>query len=82
MSFVIEDNVPVAAKRSGGQRAKYPWSELSVGQSFVVIPEEHDHNGQGIRAQVCVASKRLGIKLVARVVETGWRDGIRIWRIA
>jgi hypothetical protein len=71
--FELEEGVtPELGKR--GRPEKYPWSRMTVGDSFYVARQL----GLNLHALAQIASKRLAPKhfKCAR-----WGDGYRIWRI-
>ncbi len=73
MTFKIEDGHAIpASRRATVRRAKYPWADLEVGQSFFVP-------GAALRSMGSTAShagRRSGKKFIARAVE----GGVRVWR--
>lgn len=73
MSFTIEDGHPIpAARQNNSRRAKYPWADLEIGQSFFV-------EGAALRSMSSTAShagRRNGKKFIARAAE----GGVRVWR--
>jgi hypothetical protein len=73
MSFKIEDGYAIPASRQGNtRRAKYPWADLDIGQSFFV-------EGALLRSMSSTAShagRRSGKKFIARAAE----GGVRVWR--
>ena len=66
----IEKGIPVP--KDG--RIKYPFSEMAVGDSFVIGLSERSRLGNAIR----YSSKEKGTKYVARKVGP---DELRCWRI-
>jgi hypothetical protein len=74
MMFKIEDGYEIPAERQPRKRrAKYPWNELNVGQSFFV-------DGAKLRSMSSTAShagRRLSRKFVVRNAE----HGVRVWRL-
>lgn len=71
--YKIEKNIPPPVGRS---RAKYPFSEMKIGDSIL------DRSAQGIAASPVANaartySNRSDRKFTARVVD----DGVRVWRI-
>ena len=71
----IDRNVPVP-ERAGqrGPTEKYPWSQMEVGDSFVVGAER----ANTVRGCYVGAGKRLGRKFATRMGS----EGLRVWRIA
>lgn len=67
MEFVIEDDVPLP-----GRAQKYPFDQLSPGQSFV-IPNMTSKKITGTVAQF---ARRKGWTLMVRAEG----DGVRVWR--
>ncbi len=76
MTITIEKGIPAPIKPAG--RSKFPFSELDVGDSFVI-----ELNGQASWAfaleAVQYAQNKHNIKLTTRLVEPGKR---RVWRTA
>lgn len=74
MTFKIEDGYAIPAERQPRtRRAKYPWNELEVGQSFFV-------DGARLRSMSSTAShagRRLKRKFIVRSVDSG----VRVWRL-
>jgi len=68
MEIKIENKIAIPSKPS-----KFPWAELKIGDSFL-CPSGHE---SAFRSNVCVASKRLGIKLTVRKTP----EGLRVWRV-
>ncbi len=80
MTFVLEDGVPIAARRNsgnGGRRgSKYPFAQMQPGQSFLV-PE--DVKTLTVRSAVGAFNKRnqADCKFAVRVTP----EGTRVWRV-
>lgn len=78
MDYEIEKGIPCPPNSAGTNnlgRTKYPFAEMSIGDSFA-YPQKTKHNTVGVT--VCRAAKKLGFKFVTRKV-----DGIiRVWRVA
>jgi hypothetical protein len=73
--FEIEKGVPVPEKATGGRRPKYPFENMSVGDSFFVPGKSK------MASTVASAEKRLGFKFKWAVVTHKGVDGVRIWRV-
>lgn len=69
----IEKGIPAPEDNLGS--AKYPYSEMEIGDSVFFDVNLHDQNKARIAARVY--SHRTGKKFTARKVE----GGVRIWRI-
>ena len=68
----IEKNIPVPESRGGGR--KYPFSEMSVGDSIFF----EGANSEGVEYNAAkVSGLRWGWKFRARSVD----GGLRIWRV-
>lgn len=71
--YEVEENHPIPAQSlPRGRKEKYPWSQMSVGDSFFV-------EGGSIKTIVSAAAKakgRTGSVFVARPDGTG----VRVWR--
>jgi len=75
MEIKIEKNVPMPPRMGPGIKAKYPWKELEVGDSFFV-------NGgtktTTISRLACHHAALTGRKFAVRTEG----EGARVWRIA
>lgn len=69
----VDKGVPLP----GGKAGKYPWQDMSVGDSFLVS-EVYDRDLQRkVAAAACKAALRLGVKFSVRK-----HDGaLRVWRV-
>jgi len=83
MAFVIENDVPVPAKKYD-RISKYPFSKMAVGQSFFVPQVKDEESGElipkndgGIRA----SAKKYDAKFSIRKVTENGVDGWRCWRV-
>lgn len=73
MKFKIEDGFAIPAERQPRvRRAKYPWNELEVGQSFFV----EGGSARSMGSTASHAGRRLKRKFIARAAE----GGVRVWR--
>lgn len=59
-------------------KSKYPWAEMSVGDSFFV-PGKHTTQMGGVAHQAGIS---LGVKFTIRRVTEMQVSGVRIWRVA
>jgi hypothetical protein len=74
----IEKNVPIPKSTAGRRKqARYPFAEMSVGDSFLVRCKE-ERDVQRIRGVVQAYSVRTGWKFKTRSVE----GGIRVWLVS
>ena len=78
MAYDIEEKVPLPQPRLGGR--KYPWTEMKVGDSFIVtVDTEQQTAVQGTVAGSARAyGKKHGQKFTTRIVD----GGVRVWRTA
>ena len=81
MNFKIEKNIAVPPMPNRGPYNIYPWKEMEVGDSFLLVPKD----GESLRGlmrrinpQALNAKKRLGRTFTCRTVE----NGVRVWRVA
>jgi len=74
MTFKIESNVPVPHHVREG-RAKYPLTELQIGQSFFV-PQTDIKKSKNLRSTFAVRAKKANMKVVSIADQTG----VRVWR--
>jgi len=73
MTFKIEDEHAIpAARQHNGRREKYPWSQLDIGQSFLV----KDVALRSMSSTASHAGRRNGKKFIAREAD----GGVRVWR--
>ena len=78
-SIMVEDNIPMPEGGKGGGNAKYPWKELSIGQSFWVPST----NLKSWQTSCVKAGKAHNAKYIARkFTGPAGQDGIRVWRKA
>lgn len=74
MSFKIEKGVALPATVRSGGKAKYPWNDMEIGDSFFV---------QGAKVETFYTltatqnKKDASKRFIARKVE----DGVRVWRV-
>jgi hypothetical protein len=68
----LEQRMPIPMRKAG-DRSKYPWVIMKIGESFFVA----DKPIEGMSARAVHAAKRFGRKYTCRS-ENG---GVRIWRI-
>lgn len=74
--FAIEKNIP-QPKYTGGRKAKYPWKDMEVGDSFFVPCPEDERSKR--RSSICASGiSALGKSKVSTAIVDG---GIRVWRI-
>lgn len=74
MTFEIEHNIPMPKTDNRGRREKYPFSEMSVSDSFFV-PGKTAVNFQG--TATAAAKRYPGTKFRCRDVD----GGVRCWRV-
>lgn len=75
--FKIEKSVPVPASLAG-RRAKYPWRDMDVGDSFFV-PLNGEQRLTDLRSQVSRAAYSAFGKGGSATRQEG--NGVRVWRI-
>lgn len=68
----IEKGIPVP-KEIYGRRRKYPWREMSIGDSFVV-----ELRRSSVHCAISGANRRTGMRFIARKTDDG---RYRIWRV-
>lgn len=75
--FKIEKGVPMLPRKRGHRAKDYPFSQMSVGDSFFVkgVPRTVQNRLASSKAK---AQKNLGFKFATRTTD----DGVRCWRIA
>lgn len=69
MTVAIERDVPMPDKRRHGRKSKYPWGDMEVGDSFLVI---------GRDKKLPVPKHLKPRKFEQRFIE----GGVRVWRTA
>lgn len=72
--IVIEHGVPLPPAATG--KAKYPWEQLEVSDSFFVPGE-----GKSVRATAYKRNKLGGAQYAVRNVKRRNVDGVRVWRV-
>ncbi len=73
--IAIDKDIPLPPKKGGpGRGRKYPWNEMEVGDSFLLMAK----NMPSASAGATTTGRRLGFKFTVRA-ENG---AFRIWRIA
>lgn len=74
--IAIDKDIPLPPKKGGfGQPRKYPWNEMEIGDSFVLMAK----NMPCASAGASTTGKRLGFRFTVRRENGG---GFRVWRIA
>lgn len=94
--FTIEKNIPIPEKGAfaRGGTPKYPWNEMKVGDSFLVLFENYVRRASA-------NPPKYSVELALRyAVESGWRNwakrnaspkkfrvrrvdgGVRVWRVS
>ena len=89
MTIKVDKDVPTPTYIRVGRPARYPWSEMGVGDSFFVPVSEDRalHSlGQavnGSRHSYCKKNARNGGQYLAtvRTVTEGGVEGVRAWRL-
>ena len=79
--YKIEDGVPMPQCVGGlGRKAKYPYRQLEVGQSFFWP----NIRVQSASTSACNTARRIGngVKFACRNVTENGVKGVRVWRIA
>lgn len=86
MSFKLEEDVPVPARAAPNREAKYPFTDMAVGQSFLVPITKDDSDIARIRRRMnsaCGTAQRrikktsgTDVRFTSRTVE----EGVRVWR--
>jgi hypothetical protein len=72
--FTIEKNVAIpAASRTGGGKAKYPWAQMEIGDSFFVPGAKVETFYTLVSAQ----NKKGDARFICRKQE----GGVRVWRV-
>lgn len=77
MKFVIEKGIPMPRPRAHGV-SKYPFGELSVGDSFFVASGDDIKCQRSVSASAQNYGKRHQKKFATRVIKG---QGVRVWRI-
>lgn len=72
--FQIESNVPLPEPKLGIRKAKYPFADMNVGDSFVVSGKLKQTVASSASRYARLHGKRFAVRKVP--------DGYRVWRIA
>lgn len=76
----IERGVPLDRKR--GREAVYPFSDMDVGDSFLVgVSGDARAVQRRVASAASAAGKRLGYRFVTRQVNEGGEVSVRCWRV-
>ena len=79
--YEIEKGVPIPpdgrGMQRGGVKCKYPWVDMSIGDSFEAGPYDPDLKNN-VAAAASQYAKRNGVKFTLRK----HNRGLRVWRIA
>lgn len=82
MEFKIDDGVQLPDRRyNGGRKPKYPFDQMTVGQSFFVPAD--GTKKKSVRAAAHGANKRSdgNRTFVTRSTTENGVEGIRVWRV-
>lgn len=74
--ITLETGVPMQWHYSKGGRARYPFAQMAVGDSFALEGTEADR--ERVRAAAAKHSARHNVTIVVRQQESGFR----VWRTA
>lgn len=72
---MFDTDIPVPVKRRDGRGLKYPFAQLSPGQSVLYVCDKAD--SKKVRTAAYTLAKVKGWEVVVRADKTG----IRVWRI-
>ena len=89
MTIKVDKDVPTPTYIRVGRPARYPWSEMGVGDSFFVpVSEDRDLHSlrqavNGSRHSYCKKNARNGGQylVTVRTVTEGGVEGVRAWRL-
>lgn len=79
MSYKIDKNVPVPAELRG-RKAKYPFKEMEVGDSFF-IPKTETARTTLYNASATPRLVKLGFKFTMQTKTENGVEGFRVWRV-
>lgn len=74
MTYELEDDVPLPPKAA---QERYPWSQMEVGQSFMVESDDPKKAMERVRGAASNRARKHGETFALRTVE----GGVRVWRI-
>lgn len=74
--FKIEKGVPLPADDRPGRRAKYPFEDMDIGDSFFVPGH------MKMASTISAAGRKLGMKFRYKVQTESGTEGTRVWRVA
>jgi len=75
--FKIDKNIPLPDFHGVGRARKYPWPEMGIGDSFLIIDYPKDKRGCASNS-CCGANLRYAPK---KFVQKLTEEGLRIWRV-
>lgn len=75
MTIKVESGYPAPIRSAA--RSKYPFANMSVGDSFFVKSERPEHERGRVSAAACAYAKKHAVKFSTKVFDTG----VRTWRI-
>lgn len=80
--FVLQKDVPLTGFRSIGASLRYPFSEMSAGESFEMKVNKNDIRKAVSRASAaCVSYCKKNNKAAKFTVRRTGADTLRVWRI-
>jgi hypothetical protein len=80
MTYEIEKNVPLAPSRQGaGNKRKYPFSKMDVGDSFYVPRGDVELNA--LQYRLSAAARAHGVRNGGKFATRREGDGVRVTRV-
>lgn len=83
MTFEIESDVPMVSNRRGRKAVEFPFSDMDVGDSFLVpcdVSAKNEINNW--RRKIAIAKKVFLTSYEGAFATATVSDGIRVWRTA
>lgn len=81
MTYKVDKKVPIPEQKTyGGNRTKYPWAAMGIGDSF--FKDCTTDNRERIRNQMqSVVRSRMAFHKDEKYVLRGVEGGFRVWRV-
>ncbi len=79
MAYEIEKGIPIPNQYRGGTKRKYPFNDMEVGDSFLVLCSKK--RSKNVSASLKGSTRRTkDMSFITRYIST--EGGVRIWRIS
>lgn len=80
MAYEVTSGITIPKKEGVGTKAKYPFKEMDVGDSFFIPAEDYKNkNPNYMYSNLHYSAKFQGIKIAVRTLKD--KSGMRVWRV-